>query len=201
MHLTLRPKNLERQHQARASPWREPKISKAACQRAPGSQPQRTSWRSSQRWGTRRKVKRWTTNWLRQKSKKHLELLFPLLHFLGGGGIRSAEAAKLKIFFFCSLFSFCLSLLIILRIDYFLGIHILCVCSLFFEKLLGFWHGMSAILASHAFGTLWHFCLLSLLNTTSSLVFAWVSRMPWRLGARKACTNWADCFVHWMTEQ
>lgn len=129
MRLTLRPKNPERPHQARASPWREPKISKAACQRAPGSPPQRTSWRSSQRWGTRRKVKRWTTNWLRQKSKKHLALLFPLLHFFWGWWCLKRRGCKIETFFLffsflsadycsyrlCSWWNHPLSLLAVLR--------------------------------------------------------------------------------------
>lgn len=78
--LALNPKSLEPQQQARASQWRNPKISRALCWGAPRRRPQRTSPRTGLRWGTRRKVKRWTTNWLRQKSKNHLALL--LLFFL-----------------------------------------------------------------------------------------------------------------------
>ena len=91
--LALNRKNLEPQHQARASQWRNPKISRVLHRGAPRRPPQRTSPRTGRRWGTRRKVKRWTTNWLRQKSKNHLALL--LLSFLICGGKTNTEAAKL----------------------------------------------------------------------------------------------------------
>lgn len=67
----LNPKSLEPRQQARASRRRKPKISRAVGWGPPRRPPPRTCQRTGrQRWGTRRKVKRWTTNWLRRKSKK-----------------------------------------------------------------------------------------------------------------------------------
>lgn len=89
----LNPKSLEPRQQARASRRRKPKISRAVGWGPPRRPPPRTCQRTGrQRWGTRRKVKRWTTNWLRRKSKKHLALL--LFLFLMIWGKPDTEAAK-----------------------------------------------------------------------------------------------------------
>lgn len=81
----LNPKSLEPRQQARASRRRKPKISRAVGWGAPRRPPPRTCQRTGrQRWGTRRKVKRWTTNWLRRKSKKHLALLLFLFLMIWG---------------------------------------------------------------------------------------------------------------------
>lgn len=86
---TLNPKSLEPQHRATASQRRKPKISRAPHWGAPRRRPPRTCPKTGHQWGTRRKVKRWTTNWLRQKSKNHLALL--LLLFLISGGKKQTQ--------------------------------------------------------------------------------------------------------------
>lgn len=124
----LNPKSLEPQHQATASQRRKPKISRAPHWGAPRRRPPRTCPRTGHQWGTRRKVKRWTTNWLRQKSKNHLALL--LLLFLISGGKNKHRGCKIdqscRLYSYLSLFRSLSSLLC----SVFQYAHILPVCPL-----------------------------------------------------------------------
>lgn len=184
--LDLNPKSLELQHQAKASPQRKPKISMAPLWGAPGRRPRRTSLRTGRWWGTRRKVKRWTTNWLRQKSKNHLALL--LLSFLSFWGKTNAEAAKLinvhlysyLSSLFLPLFSVCLSPLI------------LPACSLSLPpctvtiKYVGVWtwHVSAPPISRYTTSLLWRVGggILLMLPSTPTLLVS-ISRLPWLLAA------------------
>lgn len=104
----LNLKSLEPQPQARVNQRGKPKISKAPRWRAPRRRPRRINPRTGRQSGTRRKVKRSTTNWLRQKSKNHLALL--LLFFLSVGSNMGCKIGSNFLSLFSSL-STCLLVL------------------------------------------------------------------------------------------